>query len=514
MGGPPTAPATTPALPAHQPGSLDTDLEPMPPAAPAGNSSGTSATPIIPGSIQAGIKETAIPPAAPPTQPEPTAPVASTPVELEHPTVPDTAKLQSGDQTVELFGITGFSGDEAQGLQHYIAESGDRVSCEARSTAEDICKLPDGTDVALAALINGAAQTRDDAPTIYHENEADAQAARRGIWASLPPPPVSLKHPAVRDTATLVADGQTYSLAGIRGFPGAPASELEGYIASNGDIVTCQPEGGAGRDVCLLADGTDLAKVVLVNGAAEVTADAPDAYRIQQRVAMDNHRGIWANATPAMLVMPPPAQSVLILTEGDEADGITYVGDEPTMVVDGATVFLVYGGPAGWGYYDHYHYWHRAPDRFARHMERFHPEGHGLHGYEAHAVREAAFGRPLHPGFDAPHPGMPGFRTPPHEVGFVHPTGIGRPMGEARGFHPGMPAPGFHPGMPATGFHPGQPTSAFHPGMPAGGFHPGAVPSGFHPGLAGPSFHPGGAMPGFHAAAPTAHASAAVSRKK
>jgi endonuclease YncB( thermonuclease family) len=503
--GVPTAPAATPVLPAHQPGSLDMDLEPTPPAGPVSGSSGVSTAPVIPQSIQAGIKEAPTAPTTLAGEPAPRTPAPPAPVVLEHPTVPDTAKLQAGDQTVELFGITGLGGEEAQGLEHYIAASGDRVSCEAQGTAEDICKLPDGTDVALAALINGAAQTRDDAPELYHDNEADAQAARRGVWASLPPPPVPLKHPAVENTATLVADGQTYVLAGIQGFPGTPARDLEGYIAANGDMVTCQPEGDTGRNVCLLADGTDLAKVVLVNGAAEVTADAPDSYRVQQRVAMDDHRGIWASPTPAMLAMAAPAESVFVLTDGDEADGITYVGDEPTAVIDGATVFLVYGGPVGWGYYDHYHHWHRAPDRFARHMDRFHPAGHGLHGYGDHGVREAAVGRPDHPGFGAPHSGMTGFRAPPREAMYVHPTGMTRPMGAA---------PGYHPGMAPSTFHPGMAPSTFHPGMPTSAFHPGEAPSAFHPGLAGSSFHPGAAMPAFHAAAPTAHVSAAASRKK
>lgn len=47
--------------------------------------------------------------------------------------------------------------------------------------------------------------------------------------------------------------------------------------------------------VCLLPDGTDLAQIALVNGAARVGHDAPDAYAVQQADAQKAGRGIWAN---------------------------------------------------------------------------------------------------------------------------------------------------------------------------------------------------------------------------
>ena len=287
-------------------------------------------------------------------------------------------------------------------------------------------------------------------------------------------------------------------LAGIHGFPGSPARDLEGYIAANGDMVTCQPEGQTGRGVCLLADGTDLAKVVLVNGAAEVTADAPNSYRVQQREAMDNHRGIWASPTPAMLAMAARAESVFVVTDGDEADGVTYIGDEQTLAIDGETVFLAYGGAVGWGYYDHYHHWHRAPDRFAHHMDRFHPAGRGLHGYEDHAVREAAIGRPEHPGFGEPHGGVTGFRAPPREAGYVHPTGITRPgrvSGSTRrsdlAFHPGGATSAFHPGGADLGFPSWRGDLGFPSWHADLGFPPWQADLSFHPGGAPSAFRPG-----------------------
>ena len=42
----------------------------------------------------------------------------------------------------------------------------------------------------------------------------------------------------------------------------------------------------------MLGDGTDIAKVAMVNGAARVAPDAPDAYRAEQLDALDNRRAL------------------------------------------------------------------------------------------------------------------------------------------------------------------------------------------------------------------------------
>ncbi|HET6194681.1 MAG TPA: hypothetical protein VFE12_02960 [Acetobacteraceae bacterium] len=165
-------------------------------------------------------------PAAPPENTPTTN--AAEPLPIDHPAVLDTARLKAGDATIALFGIVGLPGDAAQGLREFIDKAGARVTCLQQASAEYICQLDDGTDVALVSLVNGAAQARADAPDAYHEQEAAAQAARRGIWASLPPPPVQVKHPSVRDTATLLADGKTYRLNGVVGLGGPYARELQG----------------------------------------------------------------------------------------------------------------------------------------------------------------------------------------------------------------------------------------------------------------------------------------------
>ncbi len=462
---------------APQAGSLD--LTPSPPPSPspavapvpeaASVAPADGRAPPTSAEIQVIAPNSAVPPVA-------AVPPAAEPVSFDELKVVDTARLVSHDRVVALFGITGQSGEAASGMQKYLDAAGARVTCHAQGSAEFVCALPDGTDVAVAALLNGAALTRGDSPEPYRQQEAAAMAARRGVWASLPPPPVTLAHPALRDTATLVGGGgEVYLMAGVEGVAQPFARELQGYIAASGDSVTCDPQGYANRYVCLLPDGTDVAKVALVNGAARVSPDAPDSYRVQQREAMENGRGIWRNVPHSEVVAfgsAVPSDPVYMLAAGDEGEGISYIGGEPAAVIAGETVFLAYGGALGWGYYDHWHHWHGAPDRYRAHLEHFHPEGRGLRGWHEAAFRPGGFHGASewgHPGFH----GEPGFR------------------GEA-GFHG---APGFHGG--ASGFH-GEP--GFHAGgVPGGGIHPGTVPTGFaagHPGGMAPG-HPAGAAPGF-----------------
>jgi endonuclease YncB( thermonuclease family) len=439
-----------------------------------------------------------------PAQPGPTTdtPPPAEPISLDHPTVVDTARLKAGDTTVTLFGIDGMQGEAAENLQGFLASGDNHVTCQAQPSADFVCLMSDGTDVAQAALINGAARVKDDAPEAYRDQQAAAQAARRGIWASLPPPPATITHPTVQDTATLVADNQTYVLDGLQGLGAPYAGQMQGYIAANGDSLSCSPQATPGHYICVLADGTDVAQVALVNGGAVVASDAPDSYRLQQREALNNHRGIWVNPPPNLLVAYQTVQSqdCCVFVAGDEGgDGITYVGGVPEAVIDGASVFLTYGGDAGWGYYDHDHHWRDAPGRYREHMEHFHPGGHGLRGYHDEAVARRDGGHPegVHPEGGA-HPGE------------VHTASLAGHPGVVPGAHPGA-ASGVHPGV-ASGVHPGV-AQGVHPGMaPAGhslvapGAHPSMAGGGFvHPGASAAGFHPGG-MPS-HAAAPAAHAS-------
>ena len=515
-----------------QSGDLDMDVNPdahvagapaagtTPAATPA---AGTSATPAI----APETPPTAVAPSGPTTEqadvpmsPQPDSPDSTSsvfaapspapstpePVSLDHPTVVDTARLRAGDTTVNLFGIEGLTGASAQGLQAYIEGTDQHLMCQAQPTAGFVCLLSDGTDLAQVALINGAARTTPDAPDPYREQEIAAQGARRGIWVNLPPSPDSMKHPMASDTATLVADGKTYGLDGVQGLGQPYAAQLQGYIAANGDSLTCSEQSATGRYICLLPDGMDIAKIALVNGAATVAADAPDAYRLQQTEAQNNRRGYWLNPPPGAVQVTAmaPSDRYTFVAGDDGVDGITYLGGAPVALIGGESVFLVYGDGLGWGYYDHWHHWHDAPDRYRLHMEHFHPDGHGLRGYHGDFHRDYAMHR---------------------EGAFHHEEGVRRETAMRPGGMQGHPeehagAAGhpavYHPG-PAS--HPGNmPGPTAHPGMPGGVGRPGGMRPGggfMRPNLAASAggFHPGGMPSGARPAAPVVHANVSAGSK-
>jgi endonuclease YncB( thermonuclease family) len=472
-----STPAPAPAPATTQAGSLDLDTAPPTAAQP------TVAAPASPPADTAA--PVSAPQAAPPATTVPTTvvevhPTEPKPVILDHPTVIDTARLQSGGTTVTLFGIEGLPGPSAQGLQGFLSTGSGQVTCQAQGssggTPQYVCLMPDGTDVAQVALVNGAAKTTSDAPESYRGQETAAQAARRGIWVNLPPPPEAVTHPVVRNTATLSAAGKTYALDGIVGFEAPYATQLQGYITGSGDTLTCSAQAASGDYICLLPDGTDVAKVALVNGAARVGPNAPDAYRVQQLDALNNRRGYWATASDAVItaaLLPVPGQQYYSFVTGDDGtDGITYVGGAPVAMIDGEEVFLILGAAGlGWGYYDHYHHWHGAPDRFRHHMEAFHPEGRGLRGYD-----RAAFERGPHGPY-----GMG-----PHEAYAGGPHGSPEMM-RAGGVHPGMPGTVARTGMGVPAGRPSMAMAAARPtGAPAGFMRPAAAASagGFHPAAA------------------------------
>jgi endonuclease YncB( thermonuclease family) len=370
--------------------------------------------------------------------------------------------------------------------------------------------MSDGTDIAQVALVNGAARAKPDAPDPYKEQEVAAQAARRGIWVNLPPPPDTIKHPIVQDTATIAGNGRVYPLDGIIGLGQPYAGQLQGYITGAGDSLTCAVQQASGTYICLLPDGTDIAKAALVNGAARVAGDAPDAYRVQQLDALNNRRGFWTNPPADAITLAASEPDQYAFAAGDDGvDGITYVGGAPTAMIDGEEVFLVLGaGALGWGYYDHWHHWRGAPDRYRHHLEHFHPEGRGLRGYRSEAMlhRDGGFrhdemGHREAPGERREAPGerreaLGERREAPGE----RREALGRPGGMPN--HPGMD--GARPGMAQ---HPGMSGAMAHPGMAGGGFvHPGPLASSG-------GFHPGAPAAGAMHAAPAVHAAAASGGK-
>ena len=310
--------------------------------------------------------------------------IAPAPVFLNHPTVIDTAHLKGGDTGVTLFGIKGWAGDPARGLQSFLTDNGDRVTCKPHDGGTYACMMPTGLDVAETALANGAAETLADAPASYREQEAAAQAAHVGIWAGLPPASVIVQAPTVRTTAELLGDGRVFLLSGLIGFDAQYYTlQLQNEIVSHGNRLSCQQQDGAGHYVCVLPDGTDIATVALLEGLARVGPDATAEYRRDQAQAMAARSGYWLDPPQQVLSQLPLAQFAppcCAYAPGDAGDGISYEGGVPVALVDGEPVFFFYDALLGFGFLDRLHRWHAAPERFRSHLDRFHPAGSGLRG--------------------------------------------------------------------------------------------------------------------------------------
>ena len=96
--------------------------------------------------------------------------------------VHDTATLVVEERAVPLYAVDGFGGEPALAMQQYVDSEGRAVNCSPLESKGFVCTLRDGTDVAKAALVNGAARVTPDAPADYVAQQEDAQKAKRGIW--------------------------------------------------------------------------------------------------------------------------------------------------------------------------------------------------------------------------------------------------------------------------------------------------------------------------------------------
>lgn len=129
---------------------------------------------------------TQLAPAPAPTAPA-AAPVGPAPDGIVGPVlVHDTGTLVIDGRVVLLAHVRGIGGTSAQGLQAFIRESGGTVRCTPTG-AGHVCAVPDGTDIAMAALVNGAAGVRPGAPDAYRLQAEDARRNRRGFWARVEP---------------------------------------------------------------------------------------------------------------------------------------------------------------------------------------------------------------------------------------------------------------------------------------------------------------------------------------
>jgi hypothetical protein len=98
------------------------------------------------------------------------------------PVVRTTAELVVDGRTLELSGIVGQPGPLVRDMRRFIIQQGGAVSCQQVSDGDYLCRTASGYDVAAAALINGAARAKDNAPQTYRDLQSQAQAQQKGIW--------------------------------------------------------------------------------------------------------------------------------------------------------------------------------------------------------------------------------------------------------------------------------------------------------------------------------------------
>ncbi len=94
----------------------------------------------------------------------------------------DSSALVVAGRVVNLYGIRGEDGVQAEALRRYISARGGRLVCHTRTDDAYQCLLR-GEDIAERAVRNGWARSRAGAPGAYVAAENEARSGRRGIWA-------------------------------------------------------------------------------------------------------------------------------------------------------------------------------------------------------------------------------------------------------------------------------------------------------------------------------------------
>jgi endonuclease YncB( thermonuclease family) len=97
----------------------------------------------------------------------------------------------------------------------------------------------------------------------------------------------------VASTDSFYVGGRHVQLAGVEGL-GDPHAAALGQWLHNGRTLNCVPQGA--RYSCVTADGTDVARVVLRNGAGRASADASPQYRQDEERARREGKGVWRGA--------------------------------------------------------------------------------------------------------------------------------------------------------------------------------------------------------------------------
>jgi hypothetical protein len=258
---------------------------------------------------------------------------------------------------------------------------------EAPQPADTTGAAPPNSDTAQTQPPPAAAEQPGGAAPPAPAPGGDQAAVRPDMPtpAGLAPPAPIDGRPLVRDTATLVIDGKAVLLAGVEGVSGEAPGVIQDHIAAHGDRVSCSPAPDMpGYYTCRLADGTDLAKLLLVNGIARIAAGAPDDYAPQQEAAVTAQKGIWA--LPDTCARWAISDSVATVAFTDDADeGLYFYNREPFVLAFGEPVPIVFDAVLGWGFYGAGGRWTAAPARWSAHLNNVYPNGRGLRDAAARA---------------------------------------------------------------------------------------------------------------------------------
>jgi serine/threonine protein kinase len=84
--------------------------------------------------------------------------------------------------TIRLNGVGPLAPGEAKPVSDWIAAHGNYLACTPSQPEGYRCLTRQNFDLAQAILLNGAARTSTDAAPAYHEAEATARTAKRGVW--------------------------------------------------------------------------------------------------------------------------------------------------------------------------------------------------------------------------------------------------------------------------------------------------------------------------------------------
>jgi endonuclease YncB( thermonuclease family) len=230
----------------------------------------------VAGAGAAAFVLTAKPPAA--SHP-PSAPAAATPGPL--PAAPPLANAPAADiATIEFNPL----------VRSYSLVRDSAAYSAASLTAPQFYPLRAGTGLMSAAI------SKDGAWVVAMTQDGQAAcipAADLGPYDPSKTPHVdNIDGPAqVIDTATLTVNGQTVTLEGLIGKGGDYAAGLQSVIDAQNQTVSCSFK--TTGYVCLLQDGTDIARSSLYNGAAAAAPNASADYQQQELAAKTAQRGIW-----------------------------------------------------------------------------------------------------------------------------------------------------------------------------------------------------------------------------